>query len=83
MKFAMPTSTPTFWAEDSVSIGTSRSKLRVSHQTPLRLWSVVEVLRVRPWRAFLWIGSEFDRDVEGIPFVQGGNAKPVVERRVL
>ena len=36
MKLAMPTSRPTFWAEDSVSIGTYRSKLRVSHQTPLR-----------------------------------------------
>jgi hypothetical protein len=36
-----------------------------------------------PLEGFFMIGSKFDRDVEGIPFVQGRNAKPVVERRVL
>ena len=53
MKFAMPTSAPTLLSDGLVSSGTSRSKLRVSHQMPLRLESVVEVLSVRPSRAFL------------------------------
>ena len=41
-------------------------KQSVSHQTPLRLWSVVDVLSGAPCEGFFVIGGEFDWDLKGV-----------------
>src|SRR5260370_19606728 len=66
-KLAMPTSPPTRGASFSVWRGTSSSNERVSHQHPLRLHSVVEVLSFFSLRACLWYAASLTGTRKGWP----------------